>query len=366
MKILYGIQGTGNGHITRARVMARAFSQHPDVHVDYLFTGRNADKYFDMEEFGDYQTRQGLTFIHRNGAINKWLTLKNAKPMQFWRDVKQLDLSGYDLVLNDFEPVSAWAAKRQNIASISISHQAAFMHSVPKRGQKLLDEFIMKYFAPTSVQLGVHWYHFGHNIMPPFIDDEFSASQQGQHFLVYLPFEDIDEIRALLESLTEYTFEIYHPEITNSTQESHLHWHPTSKRAFHHSLHHCAGVIANGGFELSSECLQLGKKLLIKPLHGQFEQLSNALTLETLELCHTMNTLDVDEVENWLLIPQGEAVKFPNDPKILIDWIKSKQWNDTETVCEALWKQVEFPEKVRRKLAKLSKVPHHANIINRV
>ena len=230
------------------------------------------------------------------------------------------------------------------------------MHSVPKSGQKLLDKIVMKYFAPAQIHLGVHWYHFGHDIMPPFIEDELENSHQGQHFLVYLPFENLESIRVLLECLTEYTFEVYHPEIDTDVTESHIKWHPTSKEKFHASLHHCAGVIANGGFELSSECLQLGKKLLIKPLHGQFEQLSNALTLETLELCSTMQTLDVDEVENWIAQPNGEPVKFPTDPSILIDWIKSRQWNDTRSVCERLWKEVKFPDKVRRKLVKLSSV----------
>ena len=354
MKILYGVQGTGNGHITRARGLARAFKNHADVHVDYLFSGGEQQKYFDMEIFGDYQTRKGLTFIHRNGSINQIATVQAARPIQFIQDVNALDLSQYDLVLNDFEPVTAWASRRQNVPSISISHQAAFMHSVPKRGQKFFDKLIMRYFAPTQIQLGVHWYHFGHDIMPPFVEDERNGCYHGQHFLVYLPFESIEAIRFLLESLSEHTFEIYHPDIEEDFTESHIRWHRPSKAEFHQSLHNCAGVIANGGFELSSECLQLGKKLLIKPLRGQFEQLSNALTLETLELCHTMQTLDIDEVENWIAQPAGEAVVFPNDPKILIDWIKSRQWNDTSSVCKQLWEGVKFPEKVHRKLVKLS------------
>ena len=39
MKILYGVQGTGNGHIARARAMSHAFKEH-DVEVDFLFSGR--------------------------------------------------------------------------------------------------------------------------------------------------------------------------------------------------------------------------------------------------------------------------------------------------------------------------------------
>lgn len=44
MKIFYGIQGTGNGHITRGRIMAREF-QAANLEVTYQFTGRPQDKF---------------------------------------------------------------------------------------------------------------------------------------------------------------------------------------------------------------------------------------------------------------------------------------------------------------------------------
>ena len=48
MKIFYGVQGTGNGHITRARVMARELYA-AGIEVDFQFTGRPAEQYFEME-----------------------------------------------------------------------------------------------------------------------------------------------------------------------------------------------------------------------------------------------------------------------------------------------------------------------------
>ncbi|MBP7664242.1 MAG: glycosyltransferase, partial [Shewanella sp.] len=39
MRILYGVQGTGNGHLSRARVMAKALMKQ-DIEVDFLFSGR--------------------------------------------------------------------------------------------------------------------------------------------------------------------------------------------------------------------------------------------------------------------------------------------------------------------------------------
>ncbi|MCC2607051.1 MJ1255/VC2487 family glycosyltransferase [Planctobacterium marinum] len=355
LKILYGVQGTGNGHTTRARVMAKAFEERRDVEVDFLFSGRAKEKYFDMEVFGDFQTRKGLTFIHSEGSVNPFKTVTQARPIQLWKDVKALDLSGYDLVLNDFEPVSAWAAKQQKVPSISISHQAAFAHDVPKAGQSVIDRLIMNNFAPTQMSLGVHWYHFGHAIMPPFIEDQLSDVTIGSHYLVYLPFESLEEISTLLESLSEYNFMCFHPDVEQERDEGHISWCKTSKAGFHKALHSCAGVIANGGFELSSECLQLGKKLLIKPLHGQFEQLSNAKTLDALGLCQIMMSLDQEKLEQWLDLPPGEAIEFPSDPCALIDWLVKGEWQDTASVVKALWQQVKFPDNVQRKLDSMVK-----------
>lgn len=354
MKILYGVQGTGNGHIARARVMAKAFSARADVAVDFLFSGRAPEQYFDMQVFGDYQTRDGLTFITAKGAVSRWQTVKQAKLRRFIKDVRGLDLSSYDLVLNDFEPVSAWAAKKQNVPAISISHQAAFAFPVPKKGDNFIDRAITRYFAPAQIKLGVHWFHFGNAIMPPFIDEPVVEAPRNSHILVYLPFEELEDIHALLAPFTEYQFECFHPKLRKNYRDGHINWHQTSKPKFQDSLVHCSGVIANGGFELSSECLQLGKKLLIKPLKGQFEQLSNVLTLSQLGLCHTMSKLNDRSVSEWLDSPAIQPIQFPNDPQILIDWLLTKDWHNTASICDQLWQQVVFPDAVKQKLEKIA------------
>jgi uncharacterized protein (TIGR00661 family) len=54
MRIFYGVQGTGNGHITRARVMAKELYA-AGFDVTFQFTGRPSNKYFDMDVFNGYQ-----------------------------------------------------------------------------------------------------------------------------------------------------------------------------------------------------------------------------------------------------------------------------------------------------------------------
>lgn len=351
MKILYGVQGTGNGHIARARVMAKAFVKRDDVQVDFIFSGREPEKYFDMQIFGDYRCFSGLTFITQRGAVKKWQTVKRAKIKQLTHDVRSLDLSGYDLVLNDFEPVTAWAAKLQGKTSISVSHQAAFKHNVPKQGETLGDRILMRFFAPCEINLGVHWYHFGFPIMPPFIEEKVDLSVISDQILVYLPFECTSAISQMLAAMPDQRFICYHPDVEHTFEHGNAVWHPPAKIAFQQALIGSKGVIANGGFELASECLQLGKKLLIKPLKGQYEQSSNRITLENMGLAHSMDNLDVNTVKQWLSKPEPEAVSFPDSPDMLIDWLMKRQWHDTQAICDQLWRCVSFPNQVQRKLA---------------
>ena len=187
MRILFGVQGTGNGHISRSRTLARAL-RTAGVEVDYLFSGRPADRYFDMEEFGAYRAFAGLTFVSHEGRVSPWRTLQAASPLTFWRDLRALDCSEYDLVVSDFEPLTAHAARRYGKPSLTISHQASFNWPIPRWGEDGVSRQLMRHFAPVDQPLGLHWFHFGHPLLPPVIDPIAAAPDNGE-ILVYLPFE---------------------------------------------------------------------------------------------------------------------------------------------------------------------------------
>ncbi|MGB7391532.1 glycosyltransferase family protein [Marinomonas sp.] len=131
MKILYGVQGTGNGHITRARSMAAEFAL-AGVEVDFVFSGRPASDYFDMDVFGDYRVFDGLSFVAKNGQLDLLATCQKARFLTLFKDIRQLNTRGYDLVITDFEPIVAWAAKRQGTPCLGFGHQYAFCHNIPR------------------------------------------------------------------------------------------------------------------------------------------------------------------------------------------------------------------------------------------
>lgn len=344
MKILYGIQGTGNGHTTRARVMAKALAEK-GVDVDYVFSGREPEQYFDMERFGNYRTFQGLTFVHQHGKVNYFQTVKKASLWQLWRDIKSLDVSQYDLILNDFEPVTAWAARLAGKKVINISHQAVFTnHKVPSKGLSWLNRQILKYFAPAELSLGVHWFHYGETIIPPFIEREIAITNSSEDILVYMPFEDVSDIIDLLNSQHNHRFVVYHPDVKENSETMGIALRTPCRKGFLQELERCAGVIANAGFELSSEALCVGKKLLLKPLDGQFEQASNAETLSQLGLATVMNGLDEAELERWLELPENEAINYPSDPAPLVEWLIAGDYSHPEALCQKLWKPISLPQ----------------------
>lgn len=345
MKILYGVQATGNGHITRARALGKALEEC-GLDVDFLFSGREKNKFFDMEQFGEWRCFKGLTFVHEAGKTKLIDTLKQNSLKQLFKDIRALDVSEYDLVITDFEPISAWAAKRAGVPCIGMGHQYAFNHAVPKTGDYFIPRMIMKKFAPASVDLGLHWHHFGFPILPPIAETHTSSKAVDPNkIIVYLGFEDAEEVIQMLEPFEEHLFTIYGP-FPQYESLGHIQLKPLSREGFQEDLATSAGVICNAGFELSSEAIQLGKKILVKPLQGQMEQLSNATALEKLGLGMSMNSLDSEAVKRWLSLSRGNRVQYPDVAKAIAHWVQSGKWQDPATkneLVETLWSQVHAP-----------------------
>lgn len=323
MKIFYGVQGTGNGHITRARAIARKLNERK-VDVTWLFTGRNRDQFFEMEPFGDWLWRRGLTFATEHGNIDYLRTLWGNNPLKFLTDIRQLDLSGYDLVVTDFEPVTAWAARLQGIPTVGIGHQYAFGHAIPVAGRDYLGLKILEYFAPATVGLGVHWHHFNGPILPPIIETRAPQSEaKPGKLIVYLPFEAIEDIVRILAPFSAFEFHVYNPggAMAGDPRYPHISVKGLSRQGFQEDFADCEGVLCNAGFELPSESLHMGKKLLVKPLHGQIEQLSNALALDQLQLADVMHELDPTTIERWLSKESRHLIRFPDTAEAVVDWL---------------------------------------------
>ena len=117
---------------------------------------------------------------------------------------------------------------------------------------------------------------------------------------------------------------------------------PFSKSNFHIDLISSEKIICNAGFELPSEALLLGKSLLIKPLKGQMEQISNAMSIQKLALGIIMDNLDQNILSDWLSNSKGIKINYSNYAMELAKWIASKKWDHIENLSRKVWKNIDF------------------------
>lgn len=347
MRILYGVQGTGNGHITRARVMARAFDR-AGVNVDWVFSGRDRDDFFDMEAFGDYRLYSGLTFRVRDGRIDWRQTVQQTAMKTFLQDTRSLDLTGYDRIITDFEPVVAWAAQRQKLPCIGIGHQYAFNHAIPKSGGSLVAEAVMRWFAPVSTGLGLHWHHYQANILPPIIEPTTrNTAGDLRKTLFYLPFENSWRIVTLAQQFHHLPFIMHCADIPPG-RYANVEVRPFSRDGFQCSLAECGTVVSSAGFELISEALNMGKRILVTPLKGQMEQASNAKALSELGLATVTRELRADSLA--LFLSQGERRQaiYPDVAGDIVDWLFQYPEQPVEQLVDRLWSQVKHSDPIEQ------------------
>jgi uncharacterized protein (TIGR00661 family) len=336
MKILFGVQGTGNGHLTRAIALSEALKSYA-VDVDFLISGRPEEPM----PFSNLQWRDGLTFVATAGMIDLGKTFKANNILKLVKDIANLRVDDYDLIVSDFEPIVAWAAKTRGHQTIGISHQNAFRHVVPTCNGHLHTKLMMRYFAPADREIGLHWHHFDQPILPPIIDLDLNNRPVQQHnkVTVYVPAEDQKKIIRLLTKIPEFEFYIYSPVLTDN-DDGHIHTRKTNRTTFQHDLMSSKGVICNSGFELISECLQLGIKVLTKPLAGQLEQLANAAAVSELGYGTVSQELFLPTVEKWLDCGKSVQVTYPKVHEHLAAWLASGANQPASELAEELWRKV--------------------------
>ena len=280
MKILFAIQGTGNGHISRAREIVPLLQQYGEL--DLLVSGTEAEVSLSQELKYRFH---GFSFVFgTSGGVDNWATFKLMNLPQLWHDIRNLPLKQYDLIINDFEPVSAWACRLQKISSVSLSHQCSFISpNVPRPPKWSWAEWLLKYYSPTTDHIGFHFERYADFIHTPVIRSEIRNLQisHAGHYTVYLPAYD-DKILVSLLNKTKVVWHIFSKRQKNAYQQDNVHIFPVNNEAFNSSLAACEGLLTGGGFEGPAEALFLQKKVLMIPMKGQYEQQCNALAASKL------------------------------------------------------------------------------------
>ncbi len=349
MKVLYAIQGTGNGHLSRAREIIPILQNHVDK-LDLLVSGAQHQVTYEHEIKYRYK---GLTFrASKTGKVSYFGSILKMNLFRFIQEVKSLPVEDYDFIITDFEPVSAWAAKWKDVPCVEMSHQAGVVMSKP-RCKSISDLFIynlMKYMCPTANKIGFHFQAKGKQVFAPVIRSEVRALETLNmgHHTVYLPGYSN---AYLLKELTKYEaqWEVFTKELPAETSIQNVQFRKIDNQAFLESLRTCEGVLCGAGFELPAEALFLGKKVMVIPLKGQFEQFCNALEAEKLgaEYIPELSWKYHNTINLWAKSKQKIQVYFPDQTRSIVsDLLQNVQTKINAKETSASPRFIPSPQKI--------------------
>ncbi|WNB17448.1 glycosyltransferase family protein [Marivirga arenosa] len=319
MKVLYAIQGTGNGHVSRAREIIPILNKYASV--DVLISGIQAD--VELEYSIQYQF-YGLSFIFgKNGGIDIWQTIKKFKPIRLIREIMSLQLSQYDLIINDFEPVSAWACVFRFKKCIGLSHQSSVIHPFSPRPQKFefLSHLILKYYAPSKINYGFHFRRYSENTFTPVIRKEIRnlKPKKGDYYTVYLPAYSDERIAKVLMRV-EAKFQVFTKHSNKKYNRDNIEFTPINNTSYLKSLESSLGLICGAGFEGPAEALFLKKKLLVIPMMSQYEQKCNAAALEEMgvSVLKKLSLKYISDIENFILQQDYFSINYENETEDIL------------------------------------------------
>lgn len=313
MKILFAIQGTGNGHVSRARDIIPHLQQYGAL--DLLISGTQAD--VGLEQALKFKLH-GCSFVFgKNGGIDYLKTLGQSKPIQLLRDIRSLPLEQYNLIVNDFEPVSAWAARRRKIPTVSLSHQCSFLSQKvprPKKGDPIA-KLVLENYATCTHNIGFHFKAYDDYIHTPVIRQEIRdlvVSNLG-HYTVYLPAYDDNYLVKQLSKISTVEWQVFSKHCREKYRYENVDVRPVNNKEFNESLASCSGILTGGGFEAPAEALFLGKKIIAVPMKGQYEQQCNAEALREMgvPVIPEINATSIAIIRDWVNNAEALQVDYP-------------------------------------------------------
>lgn len=319
MKILYAVQKTGNGHLARAQEIIPILQIYGDV--DILTSGSQSQINIGFPIQYDFK---GISlFYGSNGNVSFLRTFFKNNYFKFIYEILRLHVHKYDLIINDYEPISAWACKLKGGNIVSLSHQASlFFEETPKpKKLKWLSWTIFKNYAPVTHKYGLHFKEYNEAIFKPVIRRKVRnlKTTTSGNYVVYLPsYSDIKIIKELKRTSANWT--LFSREAKTSYTAHNCTVFPIDEKEFLNALANSTGVLCNAGFELPSEALYLKKKLFVIPIKKQIEQECNALALKEIGVI-TSKKLDFNLIEMWTKSDKIVTVNYQNNIEKVIEEI---------------------------------------------
>ncbi len=323
MRILYAIQGTGNGHLSRSMDIVPLLQKK--AKVDVLVSGIQGDL---ILPFPVKYKFHGMGFVFgKKGGVDLWKTFYKSDIRKFMKEVNQLPVHEYDLVISDFEPVSAWACYLKNKPCVGLSHQAAVLADQAPQpdSSDMIGRLVLKQYAPVTIQYGFHFKPFGDHIFTPVIRNQIREQLVTNlgHYTVYLPAYDDERIIKRLSGFRQIRWEVFSKHNKRPVKYGNIIIQPVNNERFIQSMASSAGVLCGAGFETPAEALFMQKKLMVIPMKTQYEQQLNAAALKSMgvPVIKSLKAKHEETIAAWLKSDTLIPVDYPDQTEAIIDLV---------------------------------------------
>lgn len=309
--ILYGVNGEGSGHSTRAKeVIVHLQRRGHGVEVVSFDRGlANLRKDFEVTEIHGWR----LAYVNNQVRYRRTVAsnlLGAGRTMAAISRLKQLvDERHIDLVITDFEPLSCHVAHRRKLPLISIDNQHFLTNTdvtYPKRCRRdaaaakavirlmvpRADAYLTTSFFPAAVTKP------NTVVFAPILRESVLSARpsNGEHVLVYVT----SPASRLAKLLTGVRRPFIAYGFNREGQQGNILYKKPSAEGFLSDLTSADAIIANAGFSLVTEALHLGKPYLAVPVEHQFEQIFNACWVKKLGYGDYWEELSRERIESFL------------------------------------------------------------------
>jgi uncharacterized protein (TIGR00661 family) len=309
--ILYGVNGEGSGHSSRAReVLAHLEAQGHQVHVVSFDRGlKNLAADFDVTEIYG----MGLATVHNRVRYGRTLLRNFLSMPQAAKSARKLKRLAeeweIDLVITDFEPMSCHTGRKLGLPILSIDNQHCLTYgdityprayrkeaAAAKMVTRLMTPHADAYFVISFFEVRAR--NKKTTFFPPILRREVLEARpvEGDSVLVYVTSPAVEVLGVLRE--VRQNFICYG--FGREGREGNLWLKKPSQPQFLKDLIGAKAVVANSGFSLISEALHMGKPYLAWPVEKQFEQVFNAYYIGQTGYGAYWDGLTKEKVESFL------------------------------------------------------------------
>jgi uncharacterized protein (TIGR00661 family) len=324
--ILYGVNGEGSGHSSRAReVIMHLQARGHRVHVASFDRGyRNLKDDFDVTEIDGLR----LAYVENRVRYRKTVVRNLLHVPQTARKVRDLgrkaEAWNLGLVITDYEPITCHLGHKLKLPIIAIDNQhlltdAEITYPRSCRKEAAAAKLVTRLMTPrANAYLVISFFEARLKkkstfLFPPLLRAEVRQVHptEGDYVLVYVTSEAgdlVDVLRSVRQKFVCYGF-------NREGKDGNLDFRKPALDGFLRDLSGCRAIVANAGFSLISEALYLGKPYLAWPVKRQFEQVFNAYYIGETGYGAYWDDLNKERVESFLFNLESYRERLAEYPR---------------------------------------------------